>query len=172
MNAKLDGEFREFMHARWPTVVRLAYGLTGDQGHAEDVAQAAFARAYASWPRVSRAGNPNAYVRQIVINENRNRFRRHRVTEQLTGSPPESGLADVAWTDATRHYDERSALIAALQRLGPRQRAVIVLRYWMDLTEDETAAALACSAGTVKSQASRALATLRQDAELVDGGFQ
>ena len=55
MNAKLDGEFREFMHARWPFMVRLAYGLTGDQGHAEDVAQAAFARAYASWPRVSRA---------------------------------------------------------------------------------------------------------------------
>ena len=172
MNAKLDGEFREFMHARWPSVVRLAYGLTGDQGHAEDVAQAAFARAYASWPRVSRAGDPDAYVRQIVLNQNRNRFRKHRVTEQLTDSPPESGLADGAWTDTTRHYDERSVLIAALQRLGPRQRAVIVLRYWMDLTEHETAAALNCSVGTVKSQASRALATLRQDTELVDEGFQ
>jgi len=78
----------------------------------------------------------------------------------------------VAWTDATGEYDERSALIAALQRLGPRQRAVIVLRYWMDLTELETAAALNCSVGTVKSQASRALATLRQDTELVDEGFQ
>ena len=87
MNAKLDGEFREFMHARWPAMVRLAYGLTGDQGHAEDVAQAAFARAYASWPRVSRAGDPDAYVRQIVINQNRNRFRKHQVTERLTGSP-------------------------------------------------------------------------------------
>ena len=172
MNAKLDGEFREFMHARWPSVVRLAYGLTGDQGHAEDVAQAAFARAYASWPRVSRAGDPDAYVRQIVLNQNRNRFRKHRVTERLTDSPPESGLADGAWTDTTRHYDERSVLIAALQRLGPRQRAVIVLRYWMDLTEHETAAALNCSVGTVKSQASRALATLRQDTELVDEGFQ
>ena len=63
-------------------------------------------------------------------------------------------------------------LIAALQRLAPRQRAVIVLRYWMDLTEHETAAALACSAGTVKSQASRGLPTLRQDTELVDEGFQ
>ena len=52
MNAQLDAEFRDFMHARWPVMVRLAYGLTGDQGHAEDVAQAAFARAYASWPRV------------------------------------------------------------------------------------------------------------------------
>ncbi|HEY6312397.1 MAG TPA: SigE family RNA polymerase sigma factor [Streptosporangiaceae bacterium] len=170
MNARLDGEFREFMHARWPVMVRLAYGLTGDQGHAEDVAQTAFARAYASWPRVSRSGNPDAYVRRIVVNENRNRFRKHRVTERLTDSPPESGTAP--WADAMRTSDERSAMIAALQRLGPRQRAVIVLRYWMDLTEHETAAALNCTVGTVKSQASRALATLRQDTELVDEGFQ
>jgi RNA polymerase sigma-70 factor (sigma-E family) len=169
MSAKLDGEFREFMHARWPAMVRLAYGLTGDQGHAEDVAQAAFARAYASWARVRRSGDPDAYVRQIVINENRNRFRKRRVTERLTDSPPESVLIDMPWTDAIREYDERSALMTALQRLGPRQRAVIVLRYWMDLTEHETAAALNCSVGTVKSQASRARAALRQAAELVDG---
>ena len=167
MSARQDAEFREFMHARWPAMVRLAYGLTGDQGHAEDVAQAAFARAYASWPRVKRSGDPDAYVRQIVINENRNRFRKHRVAEQLT----DSVLIDVPWTDATRESDERSALIAALQRLGPRQRAVIVLRYWLDLTEQETAAALNCSVGTVKSQASRALATLRESIELVDGGL-
>ena len=171
MNPKLDEEFREFMHARWPAMVRLAYGLTADQGHAEDVAQAAFTRAYASWSRVRRSGDPEAYVRQIVINENRNRFRKRRVTERLTDSPPESVLTDVPWTDAIRKYDERSALMAALQRLGPRQRAVIVLRYWLDLTEQETATALNCSVGTVKSQASRALAALRQAAELVDGGL-
>ena len=167
MSARQDAEFREFMHARWPAMVRLAYGLTGDQGHAEDVAQAAFARAYASWPRVRRSGDPDAYVRQIVINENRNRFRKRRVTERLTNSV----LIDVPWADATRESDERSALIAALQRLGPRQRAVIVLRYWLDLTEQETAAALNCSVGTVKSQASRALAALRESIELVDGGL-
>jgi RNA polymerase sigma-70 factor (sigma-E family) len=166
MSAGADSEFREFMHARWPAMVRLAYGLTGDLGHAEDVAQAAFARAYASWARVRRTDDPDAYVRKIVVNENRNRFRKRRVAEKLT----DSVLVDVAWTDATGEYDERSALIAALQRLGPRQRAVIVLRYWMDLTEHETAAALNCSVGTVKSQASRALATLRESIELVDGG--
>jgi RNA polymerase sigma factor (sigma-70 family) len=116
---------------------------------------------------VSRSDNPEAYLRRIVVNENRNRFRKHRVAERLTDSPPDHGSAD-----ATRAYDERSALFAALQRLGPRQRAVIVLRYWMGLTEAEAAAALNCSVGTVKSQASRALATLRQSAELVDGGFQ
>jgi DNA-directed RNA polymerase specialized sigma24 family protein len=76
VHAGLDGEFREFMHARWPAMVRLAYARPGDRGHAEDVAQTAFARAYASWPKVSRAGNPEAYVRRIVVNENLNRFRR------------------------------------------------------------------------------------------------
>jgi RNA polymerase sigma-70 factor (sigma-E family) len=167
MKAQLDREFREFMHARWPTMVRLAYGLTGDLGYAEDVAQSAFARVYASWPRVRRTDNPEAYIRQIVINENRNRFRKHRVAERLTSSPPECGTAD-----ATGESDDRSALIAALQTLGPKQRAVIVLRYWMDMTEAEAAAVLNCSVGTVKSQASRALATLRQSAELVDGGLQ
>jgi len=168
MKAQLDQEFRDFMHARWPAMVRLAYALTGDQGHAEDVAQTAFARAYASWPKVRRSGNPEAYVRRIVINENLNRFRKHRVVERLTGTLP-GALAGSGAADATRQYDDRSALVAALQRLGPRQRAVIVLRYWMDLTEAEIAAALDCSTGTVKSQASRALATLRQSAELVDG---
>jgi RNA polymerase sigma-70 factor (sigma-E family) len=165
VHAELDAEFRKFMHARWPAMVRLAYALTGDSGHAEDVAQTAFARAYASWPRVSRTGNPEAYVRRIVINENLNRFRKHRVAERLTGTLPESSIPD-----ATRTSDERSALIAALQQLGPRQRAVVVLRYWLDLSETEVAAALGCSVGTVKSQASRALASLRQSADLVDGG--
>jgi RNA polymerase sigma-70 factor (sigma-E family) len=165
VHAELDAEFRKFMHARWPAMVRLAYALTGDQGHAEDVAQTAFARAYASWPRVSRAGNPEAYVRRIVVNENLNRFRKHRVAERLTGTLPESGAPD-----ATRTSDDRSALIAALQQLGPRQRAVVVLRYWLDLSETEVATALGCSVGTVKSQASRALASLRQSADLVDGG--
>jgi DNA-directed RNA polymerase specialized sigma24 family protein len=83
MDERSAEEFREFMHGRWPSMVRLAYGLTGDQGHAEDVVQAAFARACASWSRVTRSGSPDAYVRQIVINENRNRFRKRRVTERL-----------------------------------------------------------------------------------------
>src|SRR3989440_13059304 len=173
MSAQLDAEFREFMHGRWPAMVRLAYALTGDQGHAEDVAQAAFARAYASWPKVRRTGNPEAYVRRIVVTENRNRFRKQRVAERLTDVPPDPGPGTGPGTaDATSQYDERSALMAALRRLGPRQRAVVVLRYWLGLTEAEAAAELNCSVGTVKSQASRALATLRQSAELVDGGSQ
>ena len=166
MDERSGEEFREFMHGRWPSMVRLAYGLTGDQGHAEDVVQAAFARACASWPAVRRSRNPDAYVRQIVVNENRNRFRKRRVAERLTDQLPERGVAD-----STGHHDERLAIIAALQQLGPRQRAVVVLRYWVGLTETEAAVTLGCSVGTVRSQASRALAALRTSTELVDGGL-
>lgn len=167
MKQRLDEEFREFMHGRWPAMVRLAYALTGDPGHAEDIAQVAFAKAYAAWPRVSRTGNPDAYVRKIVVNENRNRFRKQRVPEHLTDIPPEqAGRAE------DRDVADHSALISALRALGPRQRAVIVLRYWLDLSEAEVAATLDCSVGTVKSQASRALAALRKSAELVDGDFR
>ena len=167
MSAQSDEEFREFMRGRWPAMVRLAYGLTGDQGHAEDVAQAAFARAYASWSRVARTGDPDAYVRKIVINENLGRFRKRRVAEDLVGAVPEGRPQ---W--AGDAVGDSEALLQALRRLGPRQRAVIVLRYWMDMSEAETAAALNCSVGTVKSQASRALAALRGSAELMEGELQ
>jgi RNA polymerase sigma-70 factor (sigma-E family) len=164
MDDRAGEEFRDFMHGRWQAMVRLAYGLTGDAATAEDLAQTAFARAYAAWPRVRRVGNPDGYVRQIVINENRKRFRRRRVPEQLTSQPPEQASPDLAG-----QRGEHDALLAALRALGPRQRAVVVLRYWLDLTETETAAALGCSVGTVKSQASRALGNLRRSAELLDG---
>jgi RNA polymerase sigma-70 factor (sigma-E family) len=167
VSAESDEEFRDFMHGRWPAMVRLAYGLTGDLGHAEDVAQAAFARAYASWSRVARTGDPDAYVRKIVINENLSRFRKRRVVEDLVGAVPEGPGQSTA--DA---IGDSEALLRALRKLGPRQRAVIVLRYWMDMSEAETAAALNCSVGTVKSQASRALAALRGSAELMEGELQ
>jgi len=160
VSTESDEEFGQFMRGRWAAMVRLAYGLTGDMGYAEDVAQAAFARAYASWGRVRRTGDPDAYVRRIVINENLRRFRKRRVAEHLPGvlPEPETGAAAVQHAGP----EERSVLIDALRALAPRQRAVVVLRYWLDMSEAETAAALNCSAGTVKSQAARALATLRK----------
>jgi RNA polymerase sigma-70 factor (sigma-E family) len=170
-----DEEFDGFMRGRWPAMVRLGYALTGDAGHAEDLAQAAFARAYASWGRVRRAGDPDAYVRRIVINEHRGRFRKRRVLEELRGD-----LSDTVGAQQQGPEDS-SALLDALGGLGPRQRAVVVLRYWLDLSEAETAAALNCSVGTVKSQASRALATLRKnatvrgearDGDIVEGGLR
>jgi RNA polymerase sigma-70 factor (sigma-E family) len=164
MQPGTDAEFSEFMYGRWSGLVRLGYGLTGDQGLAEDLAQTALAKAYASWPRVRRAADPDAYLRRIMINANRSTFRKRRVPEQLTGRPLDFGIAD-----PTARHDDRSALIAALLSLPPGQRAIVVLRYWMDMTETEVAATLRCSVGNVKSQASRALAKLRMSADLADG---
>jgi RNA polymerase sigma-70 factor (sigma-E family) len=159
-----DEEFRDFMASRWPGLVRLGYGLTGDRGLAEDLAQSALAKAYAAWPRVRRADDPDAYVRRILINTNSNRFRKRRVAEHSAEYLPETGVADAA-----EAVGQRSLLIAALMELPPRQRAVVVLRYWEDLSEAQVASIMGCSVGTIKSQASRALARLRTSAQLVEG---
>lgn len=156
-------DFSEFAHGRWPGLVRLAYGITGDRGLAEDLAQTALASAYASWPRVCQADDPDAYLRRILLNAHRRGFRKRRVTEQLQATVPDFALAD----PAERHLD-RSVIIAALLTLPRRQRAVVVLRFWLDLTEAQVAATLGCTVGTVKSQTSRALAKLRRGAELAD----
>jgi RNA polymerase sigma-70 factor (sigma-E family) len=168
MDPRTEAEFTEFMHARWPRLVRLGYGLTGDPGLAEDLAQTALARAFASWQRVRRAGDPDAYVRRIMVNANSSRFRKHRVRERLTDAPPDA-VPQPGVADATHLRDDRSALIAALMDLPQGQRAVVVLRYWMDMTETEVAATLGCSVGNVKSQASRALAKLRLSPDLAEG---
>jgi RNA polymerase sigma-70 factor (sigma-E family) len=160
-------EFSEFAHSRWPGLVRLAYGITGDRGHAEDLAQTALANAYAYWRRVSRADDPDAYLRRIVVNAHRGSMRRRRVGEQLTASPPD---AFAPQSDPASVHGDRASIIAALAALPRRQREVVVVRFWLDLTEVQVAASLGCSVGTVKSQASRALAKLRDSAELADWG--
>jgi RNA polymerase sigma-70 factor (sigma-E family) len=166
MNAAADAEFTDFMHGRWSQLVRLGYGLTGDRQLAEDLAQTAFAKAYASWGRVRRADNPDAYLRRIVVNANSNRFRKIRVGEVLTEMVPDL----MAAADGAQRRGDRDALMTALMQLPYGQRAAVVLRYWMDLSETETAAILGCSVGNVKSQASRALTKLRTSAALVEGG--
>ena len=158
-----DEDFSAFATSRWPGLVRLAFGLTGDRWLAEDMAQTALARAYVAWRRVSRADDPDAYLRRILVNASHRRFRRRRVTEQ-PGDPPETavdGPADLV--------GERAALLAALRQLPPRQREVIVLRYWADLADVQIAATLGCSPGTVRSQLSRALAKLRDNPALAEG---
>jgi RNA polymerase sigma-70 factor (sigma-E family) len=169
MDARADEEFSEFMHGRWSQLVRLGYALTGDQQLAEDLAQTAFARAYASWSRVRKADDPDAYVRRIVVNSNRNRFRKLRVGELLTDSVPE--LRAAASADSAGQHADRAVLVEALMRLSYGQRAAVVLRYWLDMTETETAAVLGCSVGNVKSQTSRGLAKLRISTALVEGGL-
>jgi len=163
VNGQDREQFREFMATRWPGLVRLGYALTGDRGLAEDLAQTALAGACRVWWRVKRADDPDAYVRRILINASNRQFRRQRPAEDAR-AVPEGSLADPA-----DEVDQRSDLMAALRELGPRQRAVIVLRYWADLSDAQVADLLGCSEGTVRSQAWRALAKLRVSTALVDG---
>jgi RNA polymerase sigma-70 factor (sigma-E family) len=157
MQAELEAQFQEFVRARWSRLVRTAYLLTGDAHHAEDLTQTALAKAYRSWRRVAGSDNPEAYVRRMLVTCNSDRFRKRRVREALTDAPPETAGPD----EAVSWADERSALRTALAQLPPRQRAVVVMRYWEDLSEGEVAEVLGCSVGTVKSQASKGLAKLR-----------
>lgn len=157
MQAEQEDRFQEFVRARWSHLVRTAYLLTGDAQHAEDLTQTALAKAYRSWRRISRADNPEAYVRRMLVSCNSDRFRKRRVAESLTAAPPETAGRDEGYAGV----DERSALLGALAQLPPRQRAVVVMRYWEDLSEAEVAEVLGCSTGTVKSQASKGLAKLR-----------
>ena len=165
MNASDRTQFEEFMASRWPGLVRLAFGLTGDRWLAEDLAQTALASAYAAWWRVRRADDPDAYVRRILINASKSRFRRRRISEQPSGP---DDLPDPEVADPTTEVGERSALLTALAELPPRQRAVVVLRYVEDMTDAQVGALLGCSAGTVRSQATRALAKLRASERLAE----
>ena len=167
MNGSALAEFSDFAHSRWPRLVRLGYGLTGDRGLAEDLAQTTLANAYASWSRVRKADDPDAYMRRILLNSYRAGFRKRRVAEQLSEAVP-----DLAVADPLGQHGDRAAVLAAVAALPPKQREVVLLRYWLDLTEIQVAATLGCSLGNVKSQTARALAKLRVSAELADWGAQ
>ncbi|UED88588.1 SigE family RNA polymerase sigma factor [Streptomyces profundus] len=149
------------MAARWPALLRTAYLLTGNHHDAEDLAQTALARACAHWKRVRRADDPDAYVWRVLINAHVDRFRRRRVREWLTDRFPERAEADSAEQVAAR-----GVLLPALDRLTPRQRAVVVLRYLDDRSETEVAQVLGTGVGTVRSHTARGLAKLRADGAL------
>ncbi|GAA0499223.1 RNA polymerase sigma24 factor [Paractinoplanes deccanensis] len=150
-----EQQFREFVERQWAVLLRTAYLLTGDRGHAEDLVQAALEKTHRKWGRVSRMDSPVAYVRKAMVNTAVSWRRRRRVSEV----PLLAGDAPVG--DPYGPLDQRREVIAALRSLPPRMRAVLVLRYFADLSEAETAAALGCSVGSVKSQASRGLDRLR-----------
>ncbi|MFG3224246.1 SigE family RNA polymerase sigma factor [Kitasatospora sp. NPDC048194] len=149
-----DEEFRAFAGSAWSRLLRTAYLLAGERHGAEDLVQQTLERTYVAWERVRAAHDPNAYVRRILVNEHARKFRR-RLTEYLVPAVPERPAP------AGADPDDRAALLTALAALPPRQREAVVLRYWEDLTETQTAAAMGCSVGTVKSQAARGLAKLR-----------
>lgn len=152
-----DEEFAAYMAARQPSLLRTAYLLTGDQHTAEDLVQTALAKLYLSWDKVQRRELIDGYVRRILVNENNSLWRRswkrrEVTTEYLPDSPAPTQEADDGQGDALWEF---------VQTLPKKQRAAIVLRYYEELSEAETAAILGVSVGTVKSQTSRALATMR-----------
>ncbi|WP_076263967.1 SigE family RNA polymerase sigma factor [Intrasporangium flavum] len=157
-------EFDAFVEARSSALLRTAYLLTHDRGLAEDLVQASLTKAWFAWARIET--RPEAYVRRIMVNTYSSWWRRRWNGEQATADLPESsGNQDPRRGESVR-VDDRTDLWRALERLPKRQRAVVVLRFYEDLSEAETAEIMQCSVGTVKSQASRALAKLRIDPSL------
>ncbi|MGI5493665.1 SigE family RNA polymerase sigma factor [Microtetraspora malaysiensis] len=147
-------DFREFVLARQQTLMRTAYLLVGDAHLAEDLLQSVLTKVVGHWSKLSRDGNPEAYTRKALVNQYIS-WRRRSSLELPSADPPEHGAShDNATLD-------RIVLRQALAKLTRKQRAVIVLRFWEDLTEAQTADTLGCSIGTVKSQTHHALARLR-----------
>ncbi len=156
MNTGRDEEFTEYVSARMPALRRLALLLCHDWHGADDLVQAAVTKLYLHWSKARGSDSLDAYTRTILVREflhDRRRSWARRVT--LTDQPPDTGARE---TDEDASMDVRAAIAA----LPPRQRAVLVLRYHYDLNVDQTANVLGCSAGTVKSQTAKALATLRR----------
>ena len=153
--------FAAFVLHRSDSLLRTAYLLTHDRHLAEDLLQTALAKAWPRWTKID--GNPEAYVRKIIVNTYSTWWRRKWNGESPTEDLPEPSMLE---SDASALTDIRTAL----GRLPKRQRAVVVLRFFEDLTEAETARVLDCSVGTVKSQTSKALAKLRIDPALAEEG--
>jgi RNA polymerase sigma-70 factor (sigma-E family) len=148
--------FEEFSRRQLPPLLRFAKVLCGDRGLAEDVVQEVLARAYDRWDRISILDQPEIYVRRMIVNEFLS-WRRKWARVIPFANVPEAEAAP----DVSELVTDRDALVAELGKLPRRQRAVIVLRFYGELTDAEIATELGCSTGTVRSHASRGLATLR-----------
>ncbi len=150
-----EDAFRDFVIARSAALLRVAFLLTGDRGHAEDLLQTALMKTSRRWSQLVDREASYAYVRRVMVNTQTSWLRRRRVVESFVDVVPESAAQE----------DDFSAIegrmLPALAQLPPGMRAVIVLRFYEDLSEAETAGLLGCSCGTVKSQAAKALAKLR-----------
>jgi RNA polymerase sigma-70 factor (sigma-E family) len=148
-------DFDSFVRGRSTALLRTAFLLLGDRGHAEDLLQDVLTKTARQWHRID--GPPEAYVRRALVNAAINGRRRRRVLETPLGPHHEPAFADLLG-----EIDLRDALLRGLRLLAPQQRAVLVCRYFDDLSEADTAALLGCSVGTVKSNTSRALRRLRE----------
>jgi RNA polymerase sigma-70 factor (sigma-E family) len=158
--------FSEYVQARGPVLLRTARSLTPNPADAEDLLQTALAKTYQAWDRIDDKRAVEGYVRRVLVNTRTSQWRRRRVEEFATDELPE--ILDPE-QDTTERYALRDAMWRAVRTLPPRQQAMVVLRYYEDLTEVQTAEILGTSVGTVKSAVSRALAKLRLDASLHPG---
>ncbi|MEV4655219.1 SigE family RNA polymerase sigma factor [Micromonospora sp. NPDC049301] len=153
----LEEEFREFVAARSAALLRTAYLLTGDWATAEDLLQTALTKTYLAWKRLGGIEAVEPYARRVLVNTSTSWWRR-----RWHGERPTEVLPERAGVDEIERQLDRDLLWRHLRELPSRQRAVLVLRYYEDMSEAQTAAMLDISPGTVKSQASRALSTLRR----------
>jgi RNA polymerase sigma-70 factor (sigma-E family) len=161
VDEQVPNSFDEYVAARWSRLVRSAVLMGLDPHAAEDAVQTALSRCYFSWRRVVTARDPDAYVHRVLINTMRTSWRRRWTAEHPTDRLPE-GKSD----DVSNGVAQHVTLLDALARLPVSHRQVLVLRYYADLTEAQTAAALGIAVGTVKSRASRGLARLSVDPQL------
>ena len=152
-----DQEFAAHMAATSPRMKRVAILLCGDTALAQDLLQTAYARTYAAWRRVRR-GEAEAYTRRVLVNAHIDWCRRRPWLEVAVAALPETSATVV---DVTGQVEDRVVLAAALATLTPRERTVLVLRYYLDLSEQQTASELGVGTGTVKKTASVALRKLR-----------
>ncbi|MFD7153703.1 SigE family RNA polymerase sigma factor [Kribbella sp. NPDC059898] len=154
-----DQEYVEFVAAAGGALRRTAFLVCGDWHRADDVVQESLVKLYRSWTKIDRHGNPLAYARRIVVNTALDSGRRSWRREVPTADLPTDQVR--LGGDHAAEQAARDELLTALGTLAPRQRACVVLRYYEDLSVEQTAAILGCSAGTVRSQSARGLETLR-----------
>jgi RNA polymerase sigma-70 factor (sigma-E family) len=160
-NDASEPDFDGYVRASGPRLRRLAFLLTGDVDLAEDLLQSAYARALPHWSRVHREGNPDAYLRQTMVNLRTSWWRRQRVALRPGREPAPGLLGTGGEPDPADKVGEYQVLLAALRTLPQRQRVAVVLRHYCDLTEAQTAQTMGISVGAVKSYTSRGLAALR-----------
>lgn len=165
----MDEDFEDFVRERGTALLRIAWLLTGHHADAEDLLQEALTGLARHWERVSGEGSPEAYVRRALHHGAIDGWRRRAVRPRVVGEP--TGR-EAAVGDAYEDTDRRVVLRHALMRLTPRQRAVLVLRFYEQHTEVETAVVLGCSPNTVKSQTRHALKRLRELAPELAATFE
>jgi RNA polymerase sigma-70 factor (sigma-E family) len=157
-------EFTTYVRDRGPVLLRTARSLTANPCDAEDLLQTALCKTYLAWDRIADHGALDGYVRRTLVNTRTSQWRKRRVDEFVCEEVPDG--VTPAGPDPAEQQAQRDALWHAVSRLPARQRAMVVLRYYEDLTETQTARVLGVSVGTVKSAVSRALGKLRTDPDL------